>query len=165
MTTRLRIVSAGALALVAAGLIAGCGGSSSTSTTVTATATHVATTTETVTATAEATTAATTTAGGGTIYTEGNTTIDVASGDSVTIQLPINPSTGYTWVPYFPLEYMQLSDEILKTQSDGAVGVGTHEQWVIAINTAGPAEISFDLFPPGNGVKSQKTVTFTVNAS
>ena len=164
MNTRLRILAAGALVLVAAGLIAACGGSSST-TTATATVTETATATETVTATAEATTSASTTADGNTIYTEDNTTIDVATGDSVTIQLPINPSTGYTWVPYFPLEYMQLSDEILETESDGAVGVGTHEQWVIAINTAGPAEIVFDYFPPGNGVKSERSVTFTINAS
>lgn len=165
MNTRLRLLVTGALVLVAAGLIAACGGSSSTTATVTTTAMETATTTETVTATAEVTTAAATTAAGGMIYTEDNTTIDVASGDSVTIQLPINPSTGYTWVPYFPMEYMQLSDEILKTQSDGAVGVGTHEQWVIAINTPGPAEIVFDYFPPGNGVKSERSVTFTVNAS
>ncbi len=164
MNTRLRILAAGALVLVAAGLIAACGGSSST-TTATATVTETATATETVTATAEATTSASTTADGNTIYTEDNTTIDVATGDSVTIQLPINPSTGYTWVPYFPLEYMQLSDEILETESDGAVGVGMLEQWVIAINTPGPAEIVFDYFPPGNGVKSERSVTFTVNAS
>ncbi len=164
MNTRLRILAAGALVLVAAGLIAACGGSSST-TTATATVTETATATEIVTNTPEATTSAATTADGQTIYTEDNTTIDVATGDSVTIQLPINPSTGYTWVPYFPLEYMQLSDEILETESDGAVGVGTHEQWVIAINTPGPAEIVFDYFPPGNGVKSERSVTFTVNAS
>ncbi len=165
MNTRLRILAAGALVLVAAGLIAACGGSSSTTTTATATVTETATATEIVTNTPEATTSAATTADGQTIYTEDNTTIDVATGDSVTIQLPINPSTGYTWVPYFPLEYMQLSDEILETESDGAVGVGTHEQWVIAINTPGPAEIVFDYFPPGNGVKSERSVTFTINAS
>ena len=165
MNTRLRIVSAGALVLVAAGLIAACGGSSSTSATATTTAIVTETTTETVTAAVETTTAAKTTADGDTIYTEDNTTIDVVTGDSVTIQLPINPSTGYTWVPYFPMEYMQLSDEILETESDGAVGVGTHEQWVIAINTPGPAEIVFDYFPPGNGVKSERSVTFTINAS
>lgn len=162
MNTRLRIVIAGALVLVAAGLVAACGGSSTPTTT---TVTEIATTTEIVTVTAEATTAASTTADGNTIYTEDNTTIDVTTGDSVTIQLPINPSTGYTWVPYFPMEYMQLSDELLESESDGAVGVGTYEQFVIAINTPGPAEIVFDYFPPGNGVKSERSVTFTVNAS
>jgi len=162
MNTRLRIVIAGALLLVAAGLVAACGGSSTPTTT---TVTETATTTEVVTVTAEATTSASTTADGNTIYTEDNTTIDVTTGDSVTIQLPINPSTGYTWVPYFPMEYMQLSDELLETESDGAVGVGTYEQFVIAINTPGPAEIVFDYFPPGNGVKSERSVTFTVNAS
>ena len=165
MNRRLRIFTSGALLLVAAVLMTACGGSSPASTTATMATTETAPTTEADTATAEMTTVATTAAAGGTIYTEDTTTIDVTAGDSVTIQLPIDPSTGYTWVPYFPLEYMQLSDEILETESDGAVGVGTHEQFVIAINTAGPAEIVFDYFPPGNGVKSERSVTFTVNAS
>ncbi|MSO47468.1 MAG: hypothetical protein EXQ67_05235 [Thermoleophilia bacterium] len=165
MNTRLRSLLAGALVVVAAGLIAACGGSSSTTTAATATVTETATAIVTVTTTAEATTAATTTATGSTIYTEDNTTINVATGDSVTVQLPVNPTTGYTWVASYPMGYVQVSDDILKTQSDGAVGVGTYEQWVFAADTAGTATVNFDLFPPGSNAKSEQTVTFTVNAS
>jgi predicted secreted protein len=162
MNTRLRLLVTGALVLVAAGLIVACGGSSSETT---ATVTETATATETVTTTAEATTSASTASDGKTIYTEDNTTIDVATGDSVTIQLPINPSTGYTWVASYPMGYVQISDDILETQSDGAVGVGTHEQWVFSADTPGTATVNFDLFPPGSNAKSEQTVTFTVNAS
>ena len=164
MNTRLRLLVTGALVLVAAGLLVACGGSSS-GTTVTTTVTETATATEMVTTSAGATTAATTTADGTTIYTEDNTTIDVATGDSVTIQLPVNPSTGYTWVASYPMGYVQISDDILETQSDGAVGVGTHEQWVFSADTAGTATVTFDLFPPGSNAKAEQTVTFTVNAS
>lgn len=164
MNTRLRLLVTGALVLVAAGLIVACGGSSS-ETTVTTTVTETATATEVVTTSAEATTAASTAADGTTIYTEDNTTIDVAAGDSVTIQLPINPSTGYTWVASYPMGYVQISDDILETESDGAVGVGTHEQWVFSADTAGTATVTFDLFPPGSKAKAEQTVTFTVNAS
>jgi predicted secreted protein len=79
--------------------------------------------------------------------------------------LPINPSTGYTWVASYPMGYVQISDDILETQSDGAVGVGTHEQWVFSADTPGTATVNFDLFPPGSNAKSEQTVTFTVNAS
>ena len=164
MNTRLRLLVTGALVLVAAGLIVACGGSSS-ETTVTTTVTETATATEVVTTSAETTTAASTAADGTTIYTEDNTTIDVATGDSVTIQLPINPSTGYTWVASYPMGYVQISDDILETESDGAVGVGTHEQWVFSADTPGTATVNFDLFPPGSNAKSEQTVTFTVNAS
>jgi predicted secreted protein len=61
--------------------------------------------------------------------------------------------------------YVQVSDDILEPQSDGAVGVGTHEQWVFSADTPGTATVNFDLFPPGSNAKSEQTVTFTVNAS
>ena len=70
---------------------------------------------------------------GGKVYTEDNTTVNVATGDSFTIQLPINPSTGYTWVPNVPMGYVQVSDTILQSQDQGnIVGQGSAEQWSLA---------------------------------
>ncbi len=124
--------------LVAAALGAACGGSST-----------------------DVTTAAT----GKTIYTEQNTTVDVATGDSFTIELPVNPSTGYAWVASLPMGYVQVSHEIVPLPADAAVGAPTVERWVFSADTAGTGNITFDLYPPGSDTKSEQTVDFTVNAS
>ncbi len=107
----------------------------------------------------------TTGATGKTIYTEQNTTVDVATGDSFTIELPVNPSTGYTWVASPPMGYVQVSHEIVPLPADAAVGAPTVERWVFSADTAGTGNITFDLYPPGSDQQSEQTVDFTVNAS
>lgn len=159
---RFRLISiASAVALLALALAA-CGGSSS-STTATQTVTETQTQTETQQNTDQG---QTTSSDGGTVYTEDNTEVNVATGDSFTIQLPINPSTGYTWVPNVPMGYVQVSDTILESEDQGnIVGQGTAEQWVFSADTPGTGSITFDLMPPGQGVEAERTVTFTVNAN
>ena len=159
---RFRLIStASAVALLALALTA-CGGSSS-STTATQTVTETQTQTETQQNTDQG---QTTSSNGGTVYTENNTDVNVATGDSFTIQLPINPSTGYTWVPNVPMGYVQVSDTILEPEDQGnIVGQGTAEQWVFSADTPGTGTINFDLMPPGQGKTPERTVTFTVNAS
>jgi inhibitor of cysteine peptidase len=159
---RFRLISiASAVALLALALTA-CGGSS-TSTTATQTVTETQTQTETQQNTDQG---QTTSSNGDTVYTEDNTTIDVATGDSFTIQLPINPSTGYTWVPNVPMGYVQVSDTMLESEDQGnIVGQGTAEQWVFSADTPGTGTIIFDLLPPGQGKTPDRTVTFTVNAN
>lgn len=159
---RLRLISlASAFALVALALAACGGGSTTTTATQTVTETQTQQDTQQNTDQGE-----TTSSNGSTVYTEDNTTIDVATGDSFTIQLPINPSTGYTWVPNIPMGYVQVSDTILESEDQGnIVGQGTAEQWVFSADTPGTGEITFDLMPPGQGQTAERTVTFTVNAS
>jgi len=159
---RFRLISiASAVALLALALAA-CGGSSS-STTATQTVTETQTQTETQQNTDQG---QTTSSAGDTVYTEENTDVNVATGDSFTIQLPINPSTGYTWVPNIPMGYVQVSDTILESEDQGnIVGQGTAEQWVFSADTPGTGSITFDLMPPGQGVEAERTVTFTVNAN
>jgi len=161
---RFRLISiASAVALLALALTACGGSSSSTTATQTVTETQTQTQTETQQNTDQG---QTTSSDGGTVYTEDNTTIDVATGDSFTIQLPINPSTGYTWVPNVPMGYVQVSDTILEPEDQGnIVGQGTAEQWVFSADTPGTGTINFDLMPPGQGKTPERTVTFTVNAN
>ncbi|MCX6392073.1 MAG: protease inhibitor I42 family protein [Actinobacteria bacterium] len=159
---RFRLISiAAAVALLAFALTA-CGGSSS-STTATQTVTETQTQTETQQNTDQG---QTTSPNGDTVYTEENTDVNVATGDSFTIQLPINPSTGYTWVPNIPMGYVQVSDTILESEDQGnIVGQGTAEQWVFSADTPGTGSITFDLMPPGQGAEAERRVTFIVHAS
>jgi inhibitor of cysteine peptidase len=100
-----------------------------------------------------------------TVYTEAQTQIDVAAGDSFTIELPINPSTGYRWQVELPMGYVQVSDEILQPEDAGdAVGQSTAERWVFSADAPGTGTIDFTLLPPGSDTPEQ-TVTFTVTAS
>ena len=153
------ILSTTVFALLALTLAA-CGGSSTTTTTQTVTATETATeqtpTTDAQTDTQQEQ---------ATVYTEDTTTIDVMTGDSFTIQLPVNPSTGYAWTANIPMGYVQVSDDILEPDNaDNMVGQGTAERWVFSADTPGTGTITFDLLPPGK-TTPEKTVTFTVNAS
>ena len=93
-----------------------------------------------------------------------NTTTNVKAGDSFTIELPINPSTGYRWQVDLPMGYVQVSDEILEPDDAGnIVGQGTAERWVFSADTPGTATIDFKLLPPGSDTPEQ-SVTFTVTA-
>jgi inhibitor of cysteine peptidase len=164
---RFRLISlASAFALIALALAACGGGSSTTTATQTVTETQTQTQTQQDTQQTQTEQDQTTSSNGGKVYTEDNTTIDVATGDSFTIQLPINPSTGYTWVPNVPMGYVQVSDTILQPEDQGnIVGRGTAEEWVFSADTPGTGSITFDLMPPGQGKTPDRTVTFTVNAS
>ncbi|MGI9186894.1 MAG: protease inhibitor I42 family protein [Gaiellales bacterium] len=156
---RSRLISLAALVALLALALTACGGSSS-STTATETVTQTQTETQ-----QSADENQTTSANGVTENTEDTTDVNVATGDSFTIQLPINPSTGYTWVPNVPMGYVQVSDTILKPEEQGnIVGQGTAEQWVFSADTPGTGTITFDLMPPGSEAP-EETVTFTVDAT
>lgn len=164
---RFRLISSAALVALLALAVTACGGSSST-TTATQTVTETQAQTQQQTQqqqTQQNTDQQQNGSNGGTVYTEDNTTINVTTGDSFTIQLPVNPSTGYHWETSLPMGYVQVSDDILKPADQGnIVGQGTAEQWVFSADTAGTATIDFSLFAPG-GTQPEKSVTFTVNAS
>ena len=145
---------------IAALALAACGGGSSSTTTATATQTVTETQTQqqTQTETQQNQDQAT-------VYTEQQTQVQVKTGDSFTIELPVNPSTGYHWQVDLPMGYVQVSDEILQPEDAGnIVGQGTAERWVFSADTPGTGTIDFKLLPPGQDTPEQ-TVTFTVDAS
>ena len=162
MRNRLPLI---ALCAIAALAVAACGGSSSSTvtSTVTETQTQSAQTEQQPTDTQQE--PDTTQGDQGTVYTEQNTQIAVQTGDSFTIELAVNPSTGYHWQVDLPMGYVQVSDEILQPEDAGnVVGQGTTERWVFSADTPGTGAIDFKLLPPGSDTP-EKTVTFTVDAS
>lgn len=99
-----------------------------------------------------------------TIYDD--TAISVTAGTSFGIELPVNPSTGYSWKVTLPEGYTEDSHEVVPVAEADAdkVGVATTEQWMFTTETAGTADIVFELFPPGSDTAEQD-VTFTVTAT
>ena len=152
------------LLLIAALALAACGGGSSSTTTATQTVTETQQQTQTQTETQQQTQTQQN-QDQGTVYTEQQTQVQVKTGDSFTIELPVNPSTGYHWQVDLPMGYVQVSDEILQPEDAGnIVGQGTAERWVFSADTPGTGTIDFKLLPPGQDTP-EKTVTFTVDAS
>ena len=147
---------------IAALALAACGGGSSSTTTATQTVTETQQQTQTET---QQQTQTQQNQDQGTVYTEQQTQVQVKTGDSFTIELPVNPSTGYHWQVDLPMGYVQVSDEILQPEDAGnIVGQGTAERWVFSADTPGTGTIDFKLLPPGSDTPD-KTVTFTVDAS
>lgn len=95
-----------------------------------------------------------------------DTAVSVTVGTSFGIELPVNASTGYSWKATLPEGYTEDSHEVVPVpEADAdAVGVATTEQWMFTTDTAGTADIVFELFPPGSDTAEQ-SVTFTVTAT
>ena len=162
-----------AVCVVATCIVAACGGSSSSTVTATVTQTQQQSQTQQQTQndqqqsqTQQQQTQQQQTQGNqGTVYTEQNTQVSVQTGDSFTIELAVNPSTGYHWQVDLPMGYVQVSDDILQPEDAGnVVGQGTTERWVFSADTPGTGSIDFKLLPPGSDTP-EKTVTFTVDAA
>lgn len=154
-----------AVCVVVTCIVAACGGSSSSTVTATVTQTQQQSQTQQQTQDDQQQTQQQAQGNQGTVYTEQNTKVSVQTGDSFTIELAVNPSTGYHWQVDLPMGYVQVSDDILQPEDAGnVVGQGTTERWVFSADTPGTGTIDFKLLPPGSDTP-EKTVTFTVDAA
>lgn len=85
------------------------------------------------------------------VYTDAGAEIPVEAGARFAIELPANPSTGYSWRVTAPDGVAIESDELLPVPEDqqGMAGVGTTQRWVFAVERAGNGTIVFENVPPG----------------
>jgi len=99
------------------------------------------------------------------VYTDAGTEIPVADGEHFAIELPANPSTGYSWRVTPPDGVAIESDELLPVPEDqqGMAGVGTTQRWVFAVERAANGTIVFENVPPGAD-EAESTVEFDLVA-
>ncbi len=85
------------------------------------------------------------------VYTDAGAEIPVEAGSRFAIELPANPSTGYSWRVTPPAGVAIESDELLPVPEDqqGMAGVGTTQRWVFAVETAADGVLVFENVPPG----------------
>lgn len=153
--TRITAGAACALTLVGGGaVLAGCG-SDSTATTAESTATTADNTVTTP------------------------KSVDVAVGNSVTINFPNNPSTGYMWKTAGgsaiddglventggSIEEGDAPVQTTGTTTSPAVGVPGKQTYTYKGLKAGTGELKFELFPPGADTTATETRTVTVTVT
>jgi len=87
--------------------------------------------------------------------------VEISVGDSLTITLPSDPRTGYSWSSW-------VSDEIILEQSDnkyiGRLGAGGKEIWTFKALMEGTCTIEMDYRPPQEeDATPAQTFALTVN--
>ena len=86
----------------------------------------------------------------------------VAQGQTFTIQLSANPSTGYHWTPTFDTGALSLKSQTFVSNATPTrlVGVGGTELFTFQALRAGTTSITFDYVSPGG--QTTQSVDYTV---
>ncbi len=95
------------------------------------------------------------------------TTVSIAKGQELSVQLPANPSTGYSWVASDTPQFLALQGEpTFETGApDGVVGAGGTQTTVFVATATGTGKLMMDYVRPWeSGVKPEKTFSVTIEA-
>lgn len=92
------------------------------------------------------------------------TTVDVAVGESLTVELPSNPSTGYSWqvIDSGPCDEPQASEFLEDQQDEAVVGASGIERFEFTRSSAGPGDITLEYRRPWEDASVPAEDTWTV---
>jgi len=102
--------------------------------------------------------------GGTKEYTSPSQPIEVKIGESFTITLESNPTTGYKWEASFDQNLLKLAKSEYKQDASkpGMVGVGGKEYFTFQGLKTGDAQVKMTYKRPWEQTPSDKVLTFTV---
>jgi predicted secreted protein len=99
-------------------------------------------------------------------YTDTGTEIVTSAGGEFAIELPINPSTGYSWAVLPPPGIVLRTDAVVADPDvetgEGMVGVPAVQRFTFRSDVAGTGELRFELTPPGEGAAVEQVEIFRV---
>lgn len=100
------------------------------------------------------------------VYREGTPTIAGTPGDSVVIELPADPSTGYSWslVGQPDPTVATLMSTDFATTATPASGTSGHERWTFRLVAPGTTSITFGYGRTWANSPAEKAVLFTIVA-
>ena len=86
--------------------------------------------------------------------------INIRIGQTVTVQLESNPSTGYRWILVPPSEALQVSEtEAVAIYHDGRVGAPVLQTWQIQAQQAVATDLHWEYVRPWQSDEVAKTAT------
>ena len=89
-------------------------------------------------------------------------TIKVKNGDTFSVVLPSNPTTGYSWQVDFDFNYVQLTDSGYVTSNPVLVGSSGNETFEFLAVKSGQTEITFSYLRPWESKPPLDTRVFKI---
>ena len=93
-----------------------------------------------------------------------DTPLEIETGDTFTIVVQSNPSTGYRWQMAEPLDETIIRFLAHEYRADRPIqpGSGGWDVWTFEALAPGETQITLNNFPPSNDVTPCETTTFTI---